>query len=162
MADFSAHELSAAHCEALTLILDRLEVGAIHWVLTGSAGLLLQGVPVCVHDIDLQCDAQGAYLIESALKVYVDEPVAYRPSPRIRSHFGRMKIAGTTVEIMGGMQKLLPDGNWEDPLDPADLRLWLAWQGRKIPVLPLEVESRAYRLMGRLEKARLIEQTLRG
>ena len=146
----------------MTLILDKLAPTTINWVLTGSAGLLLQGVPVSVHDIDLQCDAQGAYFIENILTAYVIEPVAFRPSAQIRSHFGRLKIAGITVEIMGDMQKLLPDGTWEDPLNLASLRFWLNWQGRNVPVLPLEIEAQAYRLMGRIEKAKLIEQTLHG
>ena len=42
---------------------DRLAEMSVLWVVTGSLGMALQGMPVTVHDIDLQTDAAGAYKI---------------------------------------------------------------------------------------------------
>jgi hypothetical protein len=43
--------LPAAHSRALKEILTRLQGKPILWVVTGSVGMALQGVPLDVHDI---------------------------------------------------------------------------------------------------------------
>ena len=48
------------HFKVLEKIMNRLEDKPIIWVLTGSLGMALQGVPVQVHDIDIQTDKEGA------------------------------------------------------------------------------------------------------
>lgn len=75
------------------------------WVVTGSLGMALQGVPVEIHDIDIQTDKDGAYEIEDCFFQDVIKPVRYTMSERIQSHFGMLEIDGIRVEIMGDMQK---------------------------------------------------------
>jgi len=43
-----------SHLKVLGKIVSRLKDSSINWVVTGSLGMALQGVPVEVHDIDLQ------------------------------------------------------------------------------------------------------------
>lgn len=99
--------ISSLHFKVLKQILARLQDQPIEWVVTGSLGMALQGVPVEVHDIDLQTDQAGAYAIERCLAEYVTMPVHYLASERIRSHFGQLQIDGMQVEIMGALQKRL-------------------------------------------------------
>jgi hypothetical protein len=56
-------KLDEPHLAALRELHGELSSSPIRWVLTGSAGFALQGVPVAVHDLDVQTDAAGAYEI---------------------------------------------------------------------------------------------------
>jgi hypothetical protein len=144
------------YLKVLEKIMSRLEDKPIAWVVTGSLGMALQGVPVQVHDIDIQTDRDGAYEIERCLAEYVVEPVRYSESERIRSHFGMVEIDGIKVEIMGDIQKHLSDGGWEKPVKVERYRRWVEVGGMRIPVLLLEYEYQAYLKLGRNEKAEIL------
>jgi hypothetical protein len=122
--------------------------------------MALQGMPVAVHDIDLQTDRDGAYAIERVLREYVVQPVRYLESERIRSHLGMLVMDGIQVEIMGAIQKRLDDQAWEDPVRIESVRQWLEIDGNQVPVLSLEYEYQAYLRMGRTEKAELLRAWL--
>src|SRR5690606_41774107 len=92
------------------------------WVVTGSLGMALQGMPVTVNDIDIQTDRSGAYEIERRFAPFVTRKVTFSEAETIRSHFGSLTIDGIRVEIMGDIQKRLEDGSWEEPVDPAPFR----------------------------------------
>jgi hypothetical protein len=87
-------------------------------------------------------------------------PVLYKASERMRSRLGKLNVEGVQVEILGGIQKRLQDGEWEPPVQVAQHRLWVEVDGLSIPVLTLEYEYQAYKLMGRDEKAAKIRQWL--
>lgn len=131
------------------------------WALTGSTSFALQGMDLAVHDIDIQTDADSAYRLERLLQTYVVEPVRFCGTPAIRSHFGRLLIGGVEVEIMGDIQKRLPDGGWEEPFPLAPLTETVPFEGGSLPVLSLAHEAKAYRMMGRLDRADHIESFLR-
>ena len=139
----------------------RLKETTINWALTGSLALALQHVPVTPHDIDIQTDREGAYAIEQLLSEFVVRPVAFRPSEKIRSHFGILSIGGMTVEIMGDMQKRPAGGEWEEPVDLDSHKQLLHVAGMSIPVLLLDYEYQAYLIVGRLEKAQAIQLAIR-
>ena len=122
--------------------------------------MALQGVPVEVHDIDIQTDRDGAYEIERRLSEYVKQPVQYSAAERIRSHLGKLEIDGIQVEIMGEVQKRLDDERWEEPVDVEHYRHWIEIDGMKIPVLWLDYERQAYLKLGRFEKAEMLRKWL--
>lgn len=148
------------HLKVLAKIIRRLEGCDCAWAVTGSLGMALQGVPVQVHDIDLQSDKDGAYAIERLLSEYVVEPVRYAASDRIRSHLGRLEIDGIKVEIMGDVQKRLDDQGWEEPVRVELHRRWVEASGWRVPVLSLAYEHQAYLKLGRLDKAELLREWL--
>ena len=150
----------AERLAALGLLAGRLDASLV-WALTGSTAFALQGVPVEPHDIDVQTDVPGAYTIAARFSEAVVQPVAFSGTDRVRSHFGALEIAGLRVELMGGLQKRLPDGGWEAPVDVAALRRWITVDGLRLPVLDLAYEARAYRRLGRTERADLLENWLR-
>lgn len=152
--------IQAQYINVLRKILSRLEGAAeLHWALTGSLGMALQGMEVQVHDIDIQTDPDGAYEIERRLSEYVIQPVHCLTSERLRSHFGVLEIDGIKMEIMGGLQKRLGD-DWEAPVDVRNYRRWLEVDGMPIPVLALDYEYQAYLKLGRVEKAAQIKAWL--
>lgn len=145
---------------ALREICRRLENSPVDWAITGSMGMVLQGMEMDVHDIDIQTDQRGAYQIETALQEYVATPVRYLASERIRSHLGALEIFGVKVEIMGDVQKLLADHTWEPPVLVERHRRWIRFEDIRVPVLSLDYEYEAYQKLNRPEKAAQIKQWL--
>jgi hypothetical protein len=154
--------MDGRHLDVLVKICGRLRDGPVEWAVTGSLGVVLQGVELPVHDIDLQTDEQGAYAIERCFAECSIRPVSYVASERIRSHLGALEISGIKVEIMGAIQKRLDDGSWEAPVQVGPYRRWVEVQGIRVPVLSLEYEVEAYRKMGRIERAEILKGWLKG
>ena len=101
----------------------------VNWVVTGSLGFALQGVPVQPDDIDLQTDKAGAYEIERLFSDLVIREVKFSATERIKSHFGALQIDGIEVEIMGDIQKRGADSVWEEIVDPARYRRMVEIEG---------------------------------
>jgi hypothetical protein len=152
--------LPERHLHVLDTLAGRLDK-TIVWALTGSTAFVLQGVPVEPHDIDVQTDAAGAGAIAARFSQAIVQPVAFSGTDRVRSYFGALELHGLRVEIMGALQKRQPDGSWETPVDVVALRRWITVGGLRLPVLDLAYEARAYRLLGRVERADLLEAWLR-
>lgn len=152
--------IPAEHSRVLLRIWERLARENVLWTVTGSTSFALQGMDLPVHDIDLQTDAEGAYLIEKRLSEFVQVPVHFCGSEKIRSHFGKFQWDGIEIEVMGEVQKAHPDGSWEMPTDVLRWRRYIDFEGRRIPVLDLEYEIEAYRKIGRPERAEQIARFL--
>lgn len=133
---------------------------ALNWVVTGSLGMVLNGMEMDIHDIDLQTDQEGAFEIEHRLLGYRKSPVYFKVSERIRSYFGVFEIEGIQVEVMGDMQHLLLDQTWLEPVNLDQNRKWIEIERILVPVMSLEHEYEAYQLMGRIEKAERVRQFL--
>ena len=151
--------LPADFLDALRLIYERLAAVQVCWAITGSFNFVLRGAPLRPGDIDLQSDVVGASALEEALSEYVVCPVSYRESLEkgIRSHYGKLDIQGVPVEIMGAVQKRLPDGSWEVPVEVEQFRTFIEYEGMRVPVLDLAYEIQAYHTLGRHEKAAMLE-----
>jgi hypothetical protein len=150
------------YLNALRQIHARLRDSGVNWAVTGSFGFALQGVPVEVHDLDLQTDEAGAYEIERRFSESVVRKVTFSSAERIRSHFGVLLMEGIRVEIMGDVQKRREDGSWEDPVDLARRKRVVQVEGLDVPVLSLEYEYQAYLKLGRMDKARMLREWLQG
>jgi hypothetical protein len=61
------------------------------------------------------------------------------------------------VDIIGDIEKRLPDGSWAPPPDLVSHRKFVSVAGLQIPVLNIAYEVEAYRQMGRREKADLLQ-----
>jgi hypothetical protein len=100
----------------------------------------------------------GAYEIERRFAPSVTRKVRFSSTEYIRSHFGALLLDGITVELMGDIQKQLEDGSWEDPVELDRHKLVVTFEGMDIPVLSLEYETQAYRKLGRLERAQMLQE----
>lgn len=109
--------IDLSYLNVLRKIYARLNDSTVNWIVTGSLGFALQGVPVEIHDIDIQTDKAGAYEIERRFSEFVTRKITFSCTERIRSHFGALTIDGIKVEIIGDIQKWLNDGIWEDVVD---------------------------------------------
>jgi hypothetical protein len=152
--------ISKEHRKIIRVIYIGLKNMDVTWAITGSLGFVLHGMDVPVNDIDLQTDQKGAYQIENAFSSSVTKNVEFSEGETIRSYFGELNILGQKVEIMGALEKKLPSGVWESPVDVNKYCEFVRFQGMKLPVLSLEYEERAYRTLGRIEKADKIKEWL--
>jgi hypothetical protein len=152
--------LPETHRLVLEKLLNRLISEEMIWALTGSASIALRGIDFVVNDIDLQTDKLGAYQIKQCFYNHVMESVIFSSGDKIRSYFGALMIDGVRVEIMGDLQKRLPNGEWESPVDVESLREFHEVDNLRVPVLPLEHEYHAYLLLGREEKALVLKRAL--
>ncbi len=148
------------HLNVLRKIHARLHNTSVNWVVTGSLGFSLQGVPVEPNDIDIQTDEAGAYEIEHRFSDAVIKKVEFSSTERIRSYFGALQIDGIKVEIMGDIQKRSADGVWEREVDLVRYKRMVEIEGMQVPVLSLEYEYQAYLKLGRIEKAEVLRKWL--
>jgi hypothetical protein len=154
-------EIPGAHVRVLSSLVELMPPAEYQWVLTGSAGLRLQGVDVSVNDLDLQTDAKNVYLMEKKLSEYMKEAVHLWETEHTLSLHGQAEINGIIVELMGDIKHRSPKGDWENPVDISRARIWVTWRKHEIPVFPLEFEAQAYSKMGRVEKAKFIHEAIR-
>jgi hypothetical protein len=145
---------------ALEALLARLSGSPITWALTGSTAFALRGMDLRPADIDLQTDMQGAYAIERLFPQKSHEPVRFVRSENLRSHLGAFEVQGVRVEVIGDIQKRMPDGSWTEPPDLQSLIKTVPWHGLRVPLLPLAYEASAYAQMGRGTRAQQIRQFL--
>ena len=52
--------ISQRHLGALRKVVERLHRSEVNWVVCAGMSLALQGVPVAVHDIDVETNAAGS------------------------------------------------------------------------------------------------------
>ena len=157
----SASLMPPEHLEALRKIYNRLEATDIVWVLTGSLGLAIKGIPLTPHDIDIQTDRAG---VVAFARLFADEMIKspfFWESEHTKSWFAVFEIDGIQVEVMGDVQHRDEDGGWDEPPHLRALRLTIQVAEMRIPTLSLDFEEEAYRSMGRTDKAALIGQYLR-
>ena len=148
------------YLEVLRKICELMQGIQFDWAITGSLGMVLQGMDLPVHDIDIQTDEDGAYEIERRLAEFVVKPVLFKGSDRMRSRLGKLAMDGIQVEVMGAIQKRVEDGSWEAPVQVGEHRRWVEHKDLKIPVLSLEYEAEAYQVMGREDRAAQIHAFL--
>ena len=147
------------YLSTLRRICNRLSALNHPWAITGSLGLALQGVAVEVHDVDIQTDKEGAYQIVGLLTGKVVKPVTFQESEGIRSHFGEIETDGCRIEIMGDIEKKSKLG-WEGPPQLSEILRIVRFEELSVPVLDLDYERSAYRLLNRMATVEAIEQAL--
>ena len=153
-------DLPEQHAIVLSLLVEKVPPAEHIWVLTGSAGLRLQGVDLSVNDLDLQTDAKTVFRLEEELAECMKVPVHLWESEHTLSYHGQAEINGLQVELLGDMRHRLPDGSWGMSLDLRSVLVWMEWRGLEIPVLSLQHEAIAYERMGRIQKAELIRSAI--
>ena len=154
-------ELPDTHTRVLHYLLEHIPPKEYLWVLTGSAGLRLQGVDVSVDDLDLQTNRESIYVMEKRLNKFVKVTVHPWESEHTLSLHGQAEIDGVIVELLGDMKHCQPGGAWENPVEIESTWIWVTWHENEVPVFPLEFEAQAYEKMGRSEKADLIREAIR-
>lgn len=96
--------------EALSTALRQVQVllkdAKASWLVGGSCGLLLQGIPLTAapRDLDLYVDSEGAQELHQALSAYSTDQQTEDRTAIYRSILSHYSIAGTKVELVGGFE----------------------------------------------------------
>ncbi|RME82013.1 MAG: hypothetical protein D6775_12045 [Caldilineae bacterium] len=152
--------LPELHLRVLGLLAEHLKDLPHLWALTGSTSLALQGLPLTPHDIDLQTTKAGAFAMARRLQPWVVQAPFFRRSRHTRSYWGLLRIRDLRVEMMGDIQHRRPDGGWYPVPDLSAHIVYVDIGDLHLPVLRLSYEARAYRRMGREQRAGEIERWL--
>ena len=132
----------------LEIILDSLQNKKFIWRLEGSANLRVQGLDTPVRDLDITTNDEGIEIFRNALKEFI-----------VKDFFSQ-KINGPS--IVGNIQEFEVEINsyGDRKLNMFDKTKTILWNGLKIPILPLKYAKEFYKLIGRKEKVKLIEEKL--
>ncbi len=146
---------------ALKMLYRELHNTDIDWVVTGSLGLAIKGIPVQPQDIDIQTDGDGLKRIVRLFSHALTQEPSILETAHTRSVIATLVIEGVPVDIMGDVQHRDEDGFWDDPPNLSMNRIYLQVADMRIPTFTLDFEEEVYRSIGRKDKAELIAQYLR-
>lgn len=128
-------------------------------ILSGSTSLVLQGVDIEVHDIDIVTDKKGALALDNLLKDFSQIEMKYSSTDKYQSYFGSYNIDNTKVEVMGEFQYKLKNGKWSIPNHLHDI-YYIDYNGIKIPVLSLSQELIEYQNSNKTNTINKIQERL--
>ncbi|MEF3301822.1 hypothetical protein [Paenibacillus sp. GYB003] len=85
------------------------------WLVGGSCGLLLQGVPLeaAPRDLDVYADAEHAPSIHAALAGYSIDGQTYSETGMYGSLLSHYSVEGVQVELVGSLKVTLPNADYE-------------------------------------------------
>lgn len=129
------------------------------YAIRGTASLVLQGIDMNVDDVDLLCNKEGALGCNEILKGYLVEKVEWRESDKFKSFFGKFKINGIVVEIMGDWEIRNKKGEWVGPFNGSE-RKEIEVGGQKVWVTTIESELKSFAAMGRWNAYQKIKSQL--
>ncbi|MGI0132293.1 MAG: hypothetical protein ACREDK_04275 [Thermoplasmata archaeon] len=156
---------------ALADLVDRigpvLDLEGLRWYVGGSTAAFVRGVDIAPRDIDVGCDRSGAVRIAQVLETFLIEPFARTEWPRVgerwaaRAFLGTLK-EGMRVEWAGAAGPHAAHGSereWSESPPPGSVER-VVWNGRAIPVSPLEFALLRFAEQGEWERvANLIAGT---
>jgi hypothetical protein len=135
------------------------------YAIRGTASLILQGYDMNVDDIDILCDKETALKCNDLLKNQLIKKVKYKKSEKFRSYFGKFKVNGIQVEIMGEWEikqrssKLAEQ--WTKPFNASkDEVRNIKVKSKKVKVTKVETELKVFASMGRWNAFHKIKKQL--
>jgi predicted nucleotidyltransferase len=149
--------------KVLKIILRKLRNKKIKWVLVGSTSLALQGVKISPKDIDILTDKEGAFKMNEIFKNYQVKPVKFSQGKFFSSYFGRFKIEGVRVEIMGNLKARIGQ-KWVLLTKRLYSHTFVKLGKEKIPVPFLEDQLEVYKKVKRkknIERVKKINEFLK-
>lgn len=137
------------------------EENYIDYCIVGSTSLFLEGLPVEPSDIDVLTTKNSALKIDELLSPYRLVECKLRESEDFRSYFGRYRIDGIDVEVMGELQYRKND-RWSVPFTPSTIKTkYVSLNDGKIRIAELEETYKFCKEIGREETCKIIEEYLR-
>lgn len=132
----------------LSGIIHSIKKESIIWRVDGSVNLLIQGMNINPNDIDIATNIEGLTKFEKCLSRY---RLKRKFSERAKCNSLKGKVGNAEVEILAYEKK---------EIAMLDKIKTVSWSGLSIPCLPLADAIQFYKLIGRKEKAELIQNFL--
>lgn len=149
MANSKSEEHLQSLGRALVFVASEFERLRINWLLGASGALMVWGVKVIPKDLDVLVDPADLATLEKIFSKFISSPIkTYENAERKFQKF-KMEIFGIEVEIIG---RDIFGENY----------VCVDFQGRKIPVNPLEKELEFYeKRSGKKDRVELIKKRLK-
>lgn len=147
---------------ALAALAKLLHDSSAKWIVGGSAGLLLRGLPLSAmpRDIDIYCDEEDLPFIYAALQKYAVDAPHYSETNMYRSTLAHFEIEGMPIELVGGFKVDAAKSSYEvrvsELLIPFGERFSIPDCGYPLMVVPLAHELWFNQLRGREDRVELI------
>lgn len=147
---------------ALAALAKLLHDSSAKWIVGGSAGLLLRGLPLSAmpRDIDIYCDEEDLPFIYAALQKYAVDAPHYSETNIYRSTLAHFEIKGMPIELVGGFKVDAAKSSYEvrvsDLLIPYGERFSTPNCDYPLMVVPLAHELWFNQLRGREDRVELI------
>ncbi|MFC4103737.1 nucleotidyltransferase family protein [Paenibacillus xanthanilyticus] len=150
---------------ALTKIAASIEESGAKWLVGGSAGLQLRGLPLSQppRDLDLYADLEEARIIHDRLIRYaIDQPYE-SVTGMYRSMLSHYEIEGVAVELVGGFEVHAGGGSYEVKINNLlyHHREDVACGGYSVGIVPLAHELWFNVLRAREDRTSLIMDAIR-
>ena len=123
----------------------------LNYVFIGSVNLFLQGMKMVPRDIDILTTADDIILIDKILMNYRTKEIYFYESNERNSFRSFYNINGYEIEVLGNVN------NTYRKLDYSDDTILIDHDDNIFPCMSLLAEAEVYRKMGRVEKAKIIE-----
>ena len=134
-----------------------LNGGDVVWAVGGSLLLYCKGKTDTFRDIDIMVWEEHVERLKALLlPLGTLAPPAPNPGYKTR-HFLNFTIRGVEVDVMGGMVIVKDGKDYDCSLSPSQVAEYVCLNGERIPLQSLEDWRRYYLLMGREEKAAMID-----
>lgn len=149
---------------ALSTLSSLLHDVTAKWIVGGSAGLLLRGLPLSAmpRDIDIYCDDSDLLSIYEALRHYAVDQPHYSETNMYRSTLAHFEIQGMPIELVGGFQVHASKSSYEvrvsDLLVPYGEKVKLPGGRSELLVVPLAHELWFNQLRGREDRVEIIAE----
>ena len=144
----------------LSAVAGEFNRAGITWAVGASTLLYLHGLVPDFHDLDLMVDDRDALRARELLQAMGTPHPSAQESKYRTKHFFEFVIGGVEVDLMGGFA-ILKDGILHDcGLEPAHVTESVQVNGQRVPLDSLQAWRGYYTLMGREEKAALIDGAL--
>ncbi len=126
----------------------------VKWVLVGSTSLMVQGVDVFPHDIDILTSKRDIRKIEKLLEKHEIKRLRYKISEIFRSYFCIFRIKGIKVEVMSNLEVKIGNRWKKFRVLPQEIE----FKGMKFLVSPLKDELRIRKKLRRKVDLRYIKK----
>lgn len=144
-----------------------------NWAVGGEAGEIILGVNVKADRLTINTTTKGVQQIWDELEEYQtlapavaekrlarDADVGGEMLPvHVKSQYAELTVDGAKVEIYGDLQFKVGEWEWGDPLDFTPSYTYLPG-GRKLPIVPLNLQSELALGLGWLDIVQLISDAI--
>jgi hypothetical protein len=130
--------------QALEIIETLLQETHVDWLVGGSTGLLMQGVPIFQppRDLDIYVDASDAALVYDTLQLYAMDQLIQSQTDIYDSALSHFQMGKVQVEVVGGFKVRV--GHSQYKVEVCDLlmdyKVLYGVTGKRIGLMPLAHE----------------------
>ncbi len=144
----------------LSQIAKELNNRGVTWAIGASMLLYFKGITRDFHDIDIMVSEEDFNIVKEVLLTFgkMQPP---NPNDKYRTKcFGEFTVEGVEVDVMAGFIIIDRDKEFYFPLVREAIQDFTEINGIKIPLQSLEEWRTYYKMMGRTEKVKMIDDWL--